>query len=115
MEGVRHYTIGRDCSYRHLQARRTRASAPLSHWGPVGPTTSPEARSLLGKWPTQTIPADLLTKGMGRAKIQSLLQGMMIQAQGGRPSAAPVRDQTVPRYGPTVFEADGANSDTEAP
>ena len=70
---------------------------------------------ILEKWPTQTNPADLLTKGLARPKIQSLLQIMMIQAQGGRPSAAPVRDQTVPRMGPIAFEPDGANFDTEAP
>ena len=69
---------------------------------------------LLEKWPTATNPSDLMTKGLGRARIQELLQTMCIQAQGGRAMAAPVRDNTVPRYGPTVFTDNDSDSEIEA-
>ena len=42
--------------------------------------------AILEKWPTETNPADMLTKGLCRAKLQSLLQIMHIQAQGGAPA-----------------------------
>ena len=61
-------------------------------------------RVALEKWPTETIPADLLTKGLSHEKIQCLLQLMSMQAQGGRAPIAPVRDQTIPRYGPTIYD-----------
>ena len=62
----------------------------------------------LEKWPTQTNPADLLTKGLSRDRIQSLLQLMRMQAQGGRAPIAPVRDGMSPMYGPALidYEAD---------
>ena len=69
---------------------------------------------LLEKWPTATNPSDLMTKGLGRARIQDLLHIMCIQAQGGRAMAAPVRDNTVPRYGPTVFTDHDSDSEIEA-
>ena len=65
-------------------------------------------RVTLEKWPTQTNPADLLTKGLSRDRIQSLLQLMRMQAQGGRAPIAPVRDGMSPMYGPALidYEAD---------
>ena len=65
----------------------------------------------LDKCPTTTNPSDMLTKGIARDRIQSLLQLIYTQAQGGRASIAPIRPETVPRYGPTSF--DEVDSDTE--
>ena len=53
----------------------------------------------------------MLTKGIGRDRIQTLLQLIFTQAQGGRASIAPIRPDTVPRYGPTSFEEE--DSDVE--
>ena len=66
----------------------------------------------LAKCGTQVNPADLLTKGLGRDRIQELLQLMFIQAQGGRADVAPIRSDTCPRFGPTEF--DDPDSDIEA-
>ena len=68
---------------------------------------------VLEKWPTSTNPADLLTKGVARDRIQTLLQLMCMQAQGGRSSIAPVRDHTTPRFGPTIIEDDDCDSDRD--
>ena len=68
---------------------------------------------VLEKWPTAINPADLLTKGVSREKIQSLLQAMHMQAQGGRAEAAPIRDNTVPRYGPLAVDPDEVDSDCD--
>ena len=59
---------------------------------------------LLEKWPTTTNPSDLLTKGMARPRIQTLLQILRCQAQGGRAQSAPIREHTCPIYGPIPFE-----------
>ena len=68
---------------------------------------------VLEKWPTECNPADLLTKGLSRHKIQSLMQLMMIQAQGGRADIAPIRDQTIPRYGPTCYDPNESDSEAD--
>ena len=59
---------------------------------------------ILEKCPTAVNPADLLTKGVSREKLQSLLPLVHMQAQGGRPDIAPIRDSTVPRFGPTPID-----------
>ena len=56
------------------------------------------------KCPTEINPSDLLTKGLARERIQSLLQIMSMQAQGGRAPLAPIRGETTPFYGPTMIE-----------
>ena len=68
---------------------------------------------VLEKWPTATNPADLLTKGLGRSKIQSLLQCMYLQAQGGRPDIAPVRENAAPVFGPSMYINEDLDSDRE--
>ena len=67
---------------------------------------------VLEKWPTDTNPADLLTKGVSRDKIRTLLQAMHMQAQGGRAEAAPVRDSTIARFGPIALDPDEIDSDS---
>ena len=69
-------------------------------------------RITLEKWPTESNPSDLMTKGLARPRIQSLLQLLHIQAQGGRAPVAPIRDSTDPIYGPAVLQ-DEIDSDTE--
>ena len=70
--------------------------------------------AILEKWPTETNPADMLTKGLCTAKLQSLLQIMHIQAQGGRPQIAPIRESTVPLYGPSMLSHDEVDTDSDS-
>ena len=56
-------------------------------------------------------PSDILTKGVSREKLQALLPLVHMQAQGGRPDIAPIRDNTIPRYGPTVVDEEGSDMD----
>ena len=67
-------------------------------------------RVTLEKCPGEINPLDLLTKGLSRDRLQSLLQLMSMQAQGGRAPMAPIRDSTTPVFGPTLIEPDEVDS-----
>ena len=55
--------------------------------------------------------SDILTKGMARDRTLYLMNLMYYQLQGGRATAAPVREHTSPLTSPIEFESDNDGSD----
>ena len=79
---------------------------PPLHLRLMGAATDPTQSCKTVKCPTEVNPADLMTKGLGRERIQSLMQLLYYQLRGGRSSLAPIRPNTGAITSPAPIDPD---------